>query len=156
MKSLLLIDHGSRLAAANEMLECMANLVQSLAGPDVIVRAAHMELAEPDIPAGFAACVEAGATEVIAFPYMLSPGRHATSDIPTLVAGAAARFPEIAWRVTSAFGVNEKLAEVILLRAGLDPAPTLATAGPSRCWHPVATGSCGEACREESEVGGRK
>lgn len=131
------------------MLECMANLVQSMAGPDIIVRAAHMELAEPDIPTGFASCVEAGATEVIAFPYMLSPGRHATSDIPLLVSEAAGRFPEIAWSVTTAFGVHEKLAEVILLRAGLDPAPAVASSGPSRCWHPTSATACGEACREQ-------
>ncbi|HEX5580499.1 MAG TPA: CbiX/SirB N-terminal domain-containing protein [Gemmatimonadaceae bacterium] len=152
-KALLLIDHGSRLAEANEMLECMANLVQALAGPDIIVRAAHMELAEPDIPAGFASCIEAGATEVVAFPYMLSPGRHATSDIPLLVSEAAARFPDVAWSVTTAFGVHEKLAEVILLRAGLQPAATLTAAEVCRCWHPSTPGACGEACRpRQAEV----
>ena len=148
MKALLLIDHGSRLAEANEMLDCMANLVQALTGPDVIVRAAHMELADPDIPAGFASCVEAGATEVVAFPYMLSPGRHATSDIPTLVAEAAERFPGITWQVTTAFGVHEKLAEVILLRAGLErSAAAHAVAEVCRCWHPSTPGACGDACR---------
>ena len=40
---------------------------------------AHMELADPSIAAGFAACVQAGATDVVAFPYMLSPGKHSTS-----------------------------------------------------------------------------
>ena len=65
MKAILLIDHGSKRAEANEMLACMANLVQAMTGPGVIVEHAHMELAEPDIPAGFAACVARGATEVI-------------------------------------------------------------------------------------------
>jgi len=44
MKAILLIDHGSRRDAANEMMNCMANLVQAMAGPDVLVRYAHMEL----------------------------------------------------------------------------------------------------------------
>ena len=52
MKAILLIDHGSRRDAANEMMDCMANLVQAMAGPDVVVRYAHMELAEPSIAAG--------------------------------------------------------------------------------------------------------
>ena len=46
MKAILLIDHGSRRDAANEMMDCMANLVQAMAGADVVVRYAHMELAE--------------------------------------------------------------------------------------------------------------
>ena len=148
MQAILLIDHGSRRTEANEMLDCMANLVQAMVGPDVIVRHAHMELAEPSIAAGFRACVEAGAREVVAFPYMLSPGRHSTGDIPDLVAAAAMRFPDVAWRVTGAFGVHEHLAEVILERAGIAPAQRLTAAQACRCWHSTRSGTaCGDACR---------
>ena len=45
----------------------------------------HLEIVEPDIPAGIAACVAAGATEVVVHPYFLGPGRHTTSDIPEIV-----------------------------------------------------------------------
>jgi sirohydrochlorin ferrochelatase len=117
MKAILLIDHGSRRQEANDMLGDMAALVQRLAGDAALIRYAHMELAEPTIAQGFAACVEAGATEVIAFPYMLSPGRHATEDIPAMVADAARGHPGVRFRVTSAFGIEEGLAEVILRRA---------------------------------------
>ena len=148
MKAILLIDHGSKRAEANEMLACMANLVQAMTGPDVVVEYAHMELAEPDIPAGFAACAERGATEVIAFPYMLSPGRHSTSDIPSLCAQAAARFPGMTHRMTDAFGVHEKLGELILLRAGVEAARAFAPDEASCCWHPSRSGTaCGAACR---------
>lgn len=124
MKAILLIDHGSVRAEANEMLESMGALVQRMAGDDVIVRIAHMELAEPTIEQGFAACAEAGATEVMAFPYMLSPGKHSTRDIPRLVAEAARAFPDVAYTVTPAFGLHDKLAEVVLERAGvMTPAP---------------------------------
>lgn len=154
MQSILLIDHGSRRGEANEMLACMANLVQQLVGDAVVVEHAHMELAEPDIPAGFARCVARGATEVVAFPYMLSPGRHATSDIPRLVAEAAAAHPGVAWRVTAAFGVHEQVAEVILLRAGIAPARRLTAAEACRCWHASGSGTaCGEACRANPEAG---
>ena len=40
--------------------------------------------------------------------------------IGSLVAEAAKEFPHVSCRVTPAFGVNEKLAEVIALRAGID------------------------------------
>ncbi len=146
MKAVLLIDHGSRREAANNMLECMATLVQHMAGPSVIVRAAHMELAEPDIPQGFAACVEAGASEVVVFPYMLSPGRHSTNDIPNMVADAARNHPGVPYTVTTAFGVHENLAQVILERAGLEAgsAPTNGC-----CVRPEGMPErfCGDGCR---------
>ena len=148
MKALLLIDHGSRRGEANEMLGCMARLVQHMAGDDVIVRFAHMELAEPSIEAGVAACVSAGATEIIAFPYMLSPGRHATSDIPRMVSAAAAAHPAVTVRVTPAFGVHERLGELILSRAGLSPAHVPAGREAACCWNPSnSQQACGDACR---------
>jgi sirohydrochlorin ferrochelatase len=119
MKAILLIDHGSVKSEANAMLGTVATMVQQMAGPEVVVGYAHMELAEPDIETGFAACVARGATEVIAFPYMLSPGKHSTRDIPRLVAAAAAKHPRVAHSVTPAFGVHEKLGEVVLERAGV-------------------------------------
>jgi sirohydrochlorin ferrochelatase len=119
MKGILIVDHGSQKHEANDMLRAMAKLIQTMAGPDVIVRYAHMELAAPDIAAGFSSCVEAGATDVTVFPYMLSPGRHSTSDIPRMVAGVARAFPNVSFSVTPAFGLHEKLAEVVLERAGV-------------------------------------
>jgi sirohydrochlorin ferrochelatase len=147
MKAILLIDHGSRRDAANEMMHCMAALVQAMAGPGVVVRYAHMELAEPSIAAGVKQCVDAGATELVVFPYMLSPGKHSTGDIPRLTAEAAADFPSLDVRVTSAFGVHEKLAELILDRAGVVATPL--TAGTAeRCWHSSPSNApCGDACR---------
>jgi sirohydrochlorin ferrochelatase len=150
MQAILLIDHGSRRDAANEMMDCMASLVQAMAGPDVVVRYAHMELAEPSISAGVRSCVDAGATELIVFPYMLSPGKHSTGDIPRMVAQAAAPYPTLDVRVTSAFGVHEKLAELILGRAGVPVANPLSADEAARCWHSSPSGSttaCGDACR---------
>jgi sirohydrochlorin ferrochelatase len=148
MKAILLIDHGSRRDAANEMMDCMANLVQAMAGPDVVVRYAHMELAEPSISAGVRNCVDAGATELVVFPYMLSPGKHSTGDIPRMVAEAAAAFPALVVRVTNAFGVHEKLAELILGRARIPVAQLFTSEEATHCWHSSRSGrACGDACR---------
>jgi sirohydrochlorin ferrochelatase len=119
MKGILIVDHGSQKREANDMLRLMADLIQAMAGPDVVVRYAHMELADPDIAAGFSACVQGGATDVTVFPYMLSPGRHSTADIPRMVASVAKAFPNVSFSVTAAFGLHEKLAEVVLERAGI-------------------------------------
>jgi sirohydrochlorin ferrochelatase len=119
MKGILIVDHGSRKSEANEMLGSVADLIQTMAGSDVVVRYAHMELADPTIAAGFSSCVQSGATDVTVFPYMLSPGRHSTADIPRMVADVARAFPDVSYSVTPAFGLHEKLAEVVLERAGI-------------------------------------
>lgn len=116
MRAILLIDHGSRRAEANEMLEQVAELVRREAGPGVLVRAAHMELCPPSVAEAFRDCVEAGATEIVAHPYMLTRGRHATEDIPTLVREAAADHPGVKWRVTDPLGLHPLLARIILDR----------------------------------------
>jgi sirohydrochlorin ferrochelatase len=147
MRSILLIDHGSVRAEANHMLSCAANLLQQMVGDGVLVRHAHMELAEPLIAQGFANCVAAGATEVIAFPYMLSPGKHVSRDVPRLVAEAAAPFPHVKFRVTAAFGVHEKLSELIALRTGVEIVAPLSSGDACRCWEPNGeVGACGIAC----------
>jgi hypothetical protein len=58
----------------------------------------------------------------------------------------------VTFRVTPAFGVHEKLGELILLRAGVTPRPGVAPllVGAERCWHPSGVlGTCGDACRSE-------
>ena len=91
--------------------------------------------------------VRAGATEVIAFPYMLSPGKHVTRDIPRLVEEAARDFPQVSYRVTDAFGVNEKLAELIAFRAGIDVVAPVSAREACKCWEPSGqVGACGNAC----------
>jgi sirohydrochlorin ferrochelatase len=151
MKGILIVDHGSVKAEANDMLICMSNLLQTMAGPDVVVRYAHMDLAEPDIRRAFTDCVEGGATEITVFPYMLSPGRHSTADIPRMVAAAASAFPEVTFSVTPAFGVHEKLAELILDRAGIEPIRSFDGAEADRCWDPDCSEKlCGDACRAKT------
>jgi len=101
------------------MLADVAELVRDVADDAAIVHVAHMELAEPSIAAGFAACVRDGATQVVVFPYMLSPGKHSIFDIPRMVAEVARAHPSVSYSVTPPFGVERELAQVIARRAGL-------------------------------------
>ena len=118
MKSLLLVDHGSRRSEANDMLESVARLLRQKR-PNLIIHIAHMELAEPTIAQGVQACVQNGATEIIVHPYMLSPGRHATQDIPQMAQEAAKAYPNITITTTAPLGLHEKLADVVLERSNL-------------------------------------
>ena len=63
-EAVLLVDHGSRRAPANELLDEVAALVKRRLGAGSIVEPAHMEIAEPTIAQGFTRCVEQGATTV--------------------------------------------------------------------------------------------
>ena len=149
MKGILIIDHGSVKEEANHMLECVGELVQRMAGERVLVRVAHMELAAPTIADGFEACIAAGATEIVVFPYMLSPGKHSTRDIPRMVAEIAAAHPGIPVQVTAAFGVSEQLAAVVLSRSGV---PAVECVESHRCARPAGAPSryCGAGCAEAS------
>ena len=117
-QALLIIDHGSKLEAANQMLEGVVELVRELR-PSLIVEGCHMELADPSIEHGMAKCVEQGAQSLVAMPYMLSPGRHATSDIPNLVHQSAKAYPGLEVSVAKHLGVHKNIAELVLERASL-------------------------------------
>jgi sirohydrochlorin ferrochelatase len=116
--AILIVDHGSRLAEANEQLRRLAERVRTQAPPGTIVRHAHMELASPGIGEALDACVAEGAAEVIVHPYFLAPGRHSTRDIPRLVEEAARRHPGVRVRVSEPLGLDDRLAGLILDRVG--------------------------------------
>jgi hypothetical protein len=86
---ILLIDHGSKKKASNDRLDELARIYQQNVDSNVIVKAAHMEIAEPSIPDGLASLLKEGVDEIICHPYFLSPdGRHVSEDIPEIVNGA--------------------------------------------------------------------
>ena len=87
-RAILLVDHGSRIAEANDSLAEVAALV-TRRSPEYIVKHAHMELAEPTIEHGFDACVEAGAVDVTVHPYLLAPGRRHAGYSPARPRGSA-------------------------------------------------------------------
>lgn len=116
-RALLIVDHGSRRAEANEAVERLASRLRTLR-PDLHVEHAHMEIAEPSFAKGVAACVSAGAREIVVQPYFLGDGRHTNETIPALVAEAGARHPEVVIRTTGHLGGHDKLVEIVLERAG--------------------------------------
>jgi hypothetical protein len=84
---------------------------------------------------------------------MLSPGRHSTSDIPRMVADAARTHPHVSFSVTPAFGVHEKLAELVLDRAGVQPVYDPTGSEADRCWDPDCSETlCGDACRAKTSA----
>jgi sirohydrochlorin ferrochelatase len=115
--ALVLVDHGSRQPAANELIEAVAERVR-VRRPGVLVLHAHMEIASPSIAEAIGACARAGARHVHVQPYFLAPGHHTRSTIPKLVAEAAADHPQLSIEIGEPFGLDEKLIDILLERTG--------------------------------------
>jgi sirohydrochlorin ferrochelatase len=114
-RAILLVDHGSRRSAANALLETVADAVRRRL-PDRVVRIAHMEIAEPTIAQGIAACAEAGAREIVIHPYFLGPGNHTSNSIPQLGEAAMETHPDLRVKISDPLGPHPKLVDVILER----------------------------------------
>ncbi len=114
-RAILLVDHGSRSNAANELLGQIAERLRERT-PSCVVEIAHMDIAPPSIADGIAACAAAGADEIVVLPYFLGPGRHTSETIPELVDEAARAHSGLDIRISSPLGTHPKLVDVILDR----------------------------------------
>lgn len=115
MKALLLVDHGSVLREANDLLEEVAAALGRRGGFGLVM-ASHMDLARPTVGEAFDACVGAGADDVTVAQFFLGPGRHSTKDIPRMAEEAARRHPGVSWRVTEPLGSSDHVIEALLER----------------------------------------
>ncbi len=147
-QGVILIDHGSRRDASNQLLLEVVALFRAQ-NDYRIVEPAHMEIAEPSLATAFERCVRQGAELVIVHPYFLLPGRHWDEDIPALAATAARDYPGIRYLVTSPLGLHPLMAEII--RTRIDDCLEQAQGRGARC------GICeeGRACRIETMPGSR-
>ena len=110
--AIIIVDHGSRRAASNELLEEVVRQFADSTGYS-IVEPAHMDLASPTISEAFDRCVARGARTVVIHPYFLLPGRHWSEDIPRLAAEAAARHSGVSYLVTAPLGLHPLMSEII-------------------------------------------
>jgi sirohydrochlorin ferrochelatase len=112
--AIVIVDHGSRRAESNQMLEEIARLfAKRFAEKYEIVEPAHMELAEPSIATAYATCVKRGAERIVVCPFFLGPGKHWTEDIPRLTAQAAAKFPQTKYHVTQTLGIDDLILDLL-------------------------------------------
>ena len=112
--AIVIVDHGSRRAESNQMLEEIARLfAKRFAEKYEIVEPAHMELAEPSIATAYATCVKRGAERIVVCPFFLGPGKHWTEDIPRLTVQAAANFPQTKYHVTQTLGIDDLILELL-------------------------------------------
>lgn len=115
MKTLLLIAHGSRRAASNDEVRQLSLRLNAIHPPGFSgVETAFLELAQPSIPEGLAACVAKGANEIVVFPYFLAAGTHVVNDIPEIIRTFQAAHPQIKVSLTPHLGDSDLLPQAIL------------------------------------------
>lgn len=111
---IIIVDHGSRLAQSNEMLEQVAAMfAKRFASKYEIVEPAHMEIVQPSIAAAYERCVKRGARRIIICPFFLGPGKHWTHDIPRLAAEACAHHPQTSYHVTHPLGIDDLILDLL-------------------------------------------
>lgn len=106
-RTLVLIAHGSRLAAANEEIRALAGRLESRLGHPVI--GAFLELAQPSIPDAVDLALETGSAEILVLPYFLTQGRHVQEDIPAILAEKARAYPETPLKLLPYLGSQEEI-----------------------------------------------
>lgn len=112
----LLIAHGSRNPRANADLVELAERLSNRSGG--VVEPSFLELAEPDIAAGGARCVERGASRVLMVPYFLSMGVHLIRDLADARDALRERFPAVEFRLGRPLGPHPALDDLVWLRIG--------------------------------------
>jgi sirohydrochlorin ferrochelatase len=113
--TLLIVAHGSRRQASNDEVRTLARQLRASNHPYVdAVEVAFLELAEPSIADGLAACVGRGAREIIVFPYFLAAGTHVAVDIPQEIEAFSAKHPQVQITLTPHLGAAPTLPHAIL------------------------------------------
>ena len=110
--AILLMAHGSRLASANDDLRCLADRLRERF-PATVVETAYLELAEPTIPQGAAACVQRGATRVALLPYFLSAGAHVTDDLRRYQTDFTTEWPHVRFDLCPPLGLHSQMTDIL-------------------------------------------
>lgn len=110
--AVLLIAHGSRLAAANADLLQLAEQLRSRL-PRHVIETAYLELTEPTIPQGAARCVTLGATRVLLLPYFLSAGTHVTEDLRRYRTQFSEQWPSVRFDLCPPLGLHPLMLDIV-------------------------------------------
>jgi sirohydrochlorin ferrochelatase len=115
--AVLLIAHGSRRAEANADLVRLAEMLRER-GEYAIVEPSYLEIAEPTIPQGAAACIAQGAQRVLMLPFFLSAGSHVVDDLERHRRELAAAHPGVEFRLCPPLGLHPLMLDIIRDRLG--------------------------------------
>lgn len=114
-RSLVIVDHGSRIPEANAVVAAIAAAIRARGEYDEVV-AAHLEAPEPTLSGVVRRCVDGGTTHLFVVPYFLASGRHVARDIPAKVSEAVGD-AEVEVRIGAPLGFDGALVDLVIRRA---------------------------------------
>jgi sirohydrochlorin cobaltochelatase len=115
-RALLLLVHGSPLAASNEQVFRVAEeLRRRKVYP--IVEVGFLECNVPSIPEAVKLCVTQGAEHIAAVPYFLHTGSHVAEDLPAVLEQAASDHPGVEIRMSRFLGSSPHITAILSDRA---------------------------------------
>jgi sirohydrochlorin ferrochelatase len=112
---IVLFAHGSSVEEANLSVHELARQIQDQ-GPYGYVRAAFLDVVQPDLDTAIAEVVTAGLRRVIVIPYFLTMGIHLQRDLPSLVAPQKEKYPDLEIEIGRSLDAHPLMASIILGR----------------------------------------
>ena len=113
--ALVALAHGSRDPRSARTIKTVVDTVRSMR-PDLRVEAAFLDLSRPTFDTVVDRLVKAGHDEIVVVPLLLTEAFHAKVDVPTVVAGASARHPQVQVRASAILCTEPCFLEVLDLR----------------------------------------
>ena len=110
--ALVALAHGSRDRRSAATVKALVSEVRAMR-PDLKVEAAFLELSKPDFHTVVDRLVKAGHDEIVVVPLLLTEAYHAKVDVPSAVAEATARHPQVRIRATTILGLEASFLEVL-------------------------------------------
>jgi sirohydrochlorin ferrochelatase len=110
--ALVALAHGSRDRRSAATVKALVSEVRALR-PDLKVEAAFLELSKPDFHTVVDRLVKAGHDEIVVVPLLLTEAYHAKVDVPSSVAEAVARHPQVRIHASSILGLEASFLEVL-------------------------------------------
>ncbi len=112
--ALVALAHGSRDPRSAATVNALVAEVRSLR-PDLKIERAFLELAKPTLDTTIDRLARKH-DEIVVVPLLFTDAFHAKVDVPSAVAGAQERHPEIQIRATPILGLEPRFLEVLDLR----------------------------------------
>ncbi|GAB6158357.1 CbiX/SirB N-terminal domain-containing protein [Desulfotomaculum varum] len=114
-QGIIILGHGSRLAAANQEITAIAEQIKA-AGPTALYETCFLQFGQPDLPRAVAKLNRAGVKKITVIPLLLVVGRHIRNELPALLQQLKAEYPHITFVLAPHLGADRRIAEIALER----------------------------------------
>lgn len=114
-KGLIFVAHGSRNPAGNDHIAQITNqLTTALTDKYNYINYAFLEFSNPTIADTIETQIQQGATDIVIFPYFLSPGNHVVNDIPSIINSAQTQHTAVSFNILPPFGLHQDIIDVVI------------------------------------------